>query len=150
MLNVLWILLLFILPCSAENPAPGITAHSLQKEAKMISIQIGDKVFDAELNESKSAASFFEQLPLRITMQDLSHNEKYYQFRNGIAAEPSKPYPKIHCGDLMIYSDRYIVLFYKTFMQDTYRYVKIGNVVDTTGLADAVGNGSVSITWSAK
>ena len=114
----------------------------------MISIQIGGRTFTAQLDDSESAFNLLQTFPLKITMQGLNGNEKYYLFDRALTSDPATPYKQLHSGDLMIYSGRYLVLFYKTFTQHSYEYVKIGNILDTAGPADAVGNESVEIYWS--
>lgn len=54
----------------------------------------------------------------------------------------------IHAGDLMLYSNDCIVLFYKDF-STSYSYTPLGRITDTTGLENAVGKSSVRITFEA-
>jgi len=50
----------------------------------------------------------------------------------------------IRAGDLMLYGDDCVVLFYKTF-QSSYSYTKIGHISNIRGLEDLLGNGNIII-----
>ncbi|MBB5182612.1 cyclophilin-like fold protein [Catenisphaera adipataccumulans] len=116
-------------------------------EKQTIQIQIGDQTFTAELEDNETAAAFREKLPLTLQMQELNGNEKYaYDVSLPSDAESVGT---IQAGDLMLYDDDCLVLFYDSF-STSYSYTKIGHITDPDGLADAVGNGSVQITFSAE
>jgi hypothetical protein len=116
-------------------------------EKQTIQIQIGDQTFTAELEDNETAAAFREKLPLTLQMQELNGNEKYaYDVSLPSDAESVGT---IQAGDLMLYGDDCLVLFYDSF-STSYSYTRIGHITDPDGLADAVGNGSVQITFSAE
>ena len=52
----------------------------------------------------------------------------------------------IHAGDLMLYGSDCLVLFYESFSSG-YSYTKLGSVNDPSGLAAALGRGSVEVTF---
>jgi flavodoxin len=112
-----------------------------------IQIQINNKTFTAELEDNDTAAAFKEKLPLTLDMNELNGNEKYAY---GVSLpSDAEAVNKIEEGDLMLFGDDCLVLFYDSF-STSYSYTKIGHITDTDGLADAVGNGSVQITFSAE
>ncbi len=116
-------------------------------EKQTIQIQIGNQTFTAELEDNETAAAFREKLPLTLQMQELNGNEKYaYDVSLPSDAESVGT---IQAGDLMLYGDDCLVLFYDSF-STSYSYTRIGHITDPDGLADAVGNGSVQITFSAE
>ena len=78
-------------------------------------------------------------------MKDLNDNEKVVELAKKLPGEVSNP-GTIREGDLMIWSSRNLVLFYKSF-STPYSYSRLGRIEDTTGLAEAVGAGSVTVTF---
>ncbi len=116
----------------------------LPKTNKM-SVIVGDKVFRATLADNNTAEDFKEMLPLTIEMEELNGNEKYYFFSDVLTADETVP-DMIHAGDIMLYRQNCLVLFYKTF-ETTYPYTRIGSIDNPTGLAEALGNGNVVVTF---
>ena len=108
---------------------------------------VGDKVFPATLADNNTAGEFRELLPFTITMNELNGNEKYCYMDNNFTVDASVP-DMIHAGDIMLYGQDCVVLFYETF-NTTYRYTRIGSVNDPTGLAEALGSGSVTVTFES-
>jgi len=49
-------------------------------------------------------------------------------------------------GDLMLYGNNTLVLFYESF-NSSYSYTKLGYVDNPTGLAAALGNGNVVVKF---
>jgi hypothetical protein len=111
-----------------------------------IHVQIGEKVFTARLEDNETAKAFLAMLPLKLEMRDLHDNEKVIELPKKLPGEASDP-GTIREGDLMIWSSRSLVLFYKTF-PTTYSYFRLGRIEDTTGLAAAVGDGTVTVTFA--
>ena len=114
-------------------------------ETNKMCVIVGDKVFPATLADNNTAGDFRELLPLTINMSELNGNEKYYYFSNSFTADESVP-DMIHAGDIMLYGRSCLVLFYQTF-ETTYAYTRIGAINDPTGLAEALGSGSVTVTF---
>ena len=77
-------------------------------------IKIGSNTFNATLFDNATAAAFKALLPLTLKMDELNGNEKKYDFSNTLPTDSSNP-KTINNGDLMIWGDRTLVLFYKTF-----------------------------------
>ena len=85
------------------------------------------------------------QLPLDLLMTELNGNEKYYYYSE-LPSDPRRV-GTVHAGDIMLYGGNTLVLFYKTF-DTNYSYTRIGSVENPEGLAQALGAGDVSVTWS--
>ncbi|MFV5689187.1 cyclophilin-like fold protein [Flavobacterium sp. ZT3R25] len=110
-----------------------------------IRIKIGSSVFNTTLSNNATATEFKAMLPMTINMSDLNRNEKFYDFANALTTNASNS-SIIQTGDLMLYGNRTLVLFYKTF-STLYSYTRLGRIDDTTRLTEALGNGDVSITF---
>lgn len=106
---------------------------------------VGDKTFLATIDNSATGEAFKNLLPMTITMAELNGNEKYYYLNDNLPKNASSP-GTIHAGDIMLYGSSCVVLFYKTF-NTSYSYTRIGWIDDPSGLADAVGTGSATVTF---
>jgi hypothetical protein len=113
--------------------------HEISNQLK-IQITIGNKKFDATLLDNETALAFKKYLPLEIKMIELNDNEKYGELKNRLPTNPSYP-KKIQVGDLMLYGDQTLVLFYKSFTT-SYSYSSIGKIDNVEGLEDALGTGN--------
>jgi hypothetical protein len=138
--------------CSSMNTPHGAedfrgqTAKSGGK-TKM-KITIGSKTFVGTLEDNRAANELKSRLPLRLIMTDLHANEKLFDLPKPLPTDAKQP-GTIRTGDLLLYGDRTLVLFYKTF-KSSYSYTRIGRIDDPSGLATAVGTGSVGVAFEAK
>jgi hypothetical protein len=110
-----------------------------------IQIKVGNKAFTATLEGNATSKAFKAQLPTTIQMTELNGNEKYFRFSVNLPTNASNP-GSIQTGDLMIYGQNTLVLFYKTF-PTSYSYTRLGRINDTAGLAAALGSGDVTVTY---
>lgn len=107
-------------------------------------IKVGSTTFKVNLEENPSARALKTMLPMTLDMKELNGNEKYADLPASLPVDPANP-GSIRSGDLMLYGDRVLVLFYETF-STSYRYTKLGRIETTAGLAAALGAGDVRIT----
>jgi hypothetical protein len=112
-----------------------------------INIIIGSKTFTATLADSETGEAFAALLPLSVTMNELNGNEKYHYLSSSLPTAAYQP-GTIHAGDLMLYGNNCVVLFYKTFSSG-YSYTRIGSIDDSSGLAAALGSGNVSVRFES-
>ena len=103
-----------------------------------IKIKVNSQTFTATLLDNKSVKAFKEMLPLTMKMTELNGNEKYFDLPNSLPTNSYNP-QTIKNGDLMLYSSKTLVLFYKTF-STPYSYTKLGSLDDVTGLKTALGS----------
>lgn len=108
-------------------------------------ITIGTAVFTATLYDNQSANAFRAKLPLSINMTELNGNEKYYDFANSLPTNASVG-GNIKVGDLTLYGNKTLVLFYKNF-STSFSYTKLGYVDNPTGFATALGNGNAVVKF---
>ena len=110
-----------------------------------ITVTVQGAVFRATLADTEAARELVERLPLTLDMSELNGNEKYAYLDAPLPTEPTRP-GTIHAGDIMLFGDDCLVLFYET-VPSSYSYTRIGALDDASGLARAVGAGSVSVAW---
>ena len=112
-------------------------------ETMKVKITAGGKSFTADIENSETGKAFWDRLPLTLDMSELNGNEKYCY---GVSLPRNdKHYESIAAGDLMLYSGNCIVVFYGA--AGGYSYTRIGKLSGVTGLAAALGTGSVSVKF---
>ena len=110
-----------------------------------INIIVGSKSFTATLADSETGEAFAALLPLTVTMNELNGNEKYHYLSSSFPTAAYQP-GTIHAGDLMLYGNNCVVLFYETF-NTSYSYTRIGALDNPSGLASALGSGNISVRF---
>ena len=110
-----------------------------------INVIVGSKTFTATLADSETGEAFAALLPLTVTMNELNGNEKYHYLSSSLPTAAYQP-GTIHAGDLMLYGNNCVVLFYETF-NTSYSYTRLGSIDDPSGLASALGSGNVSVRF---
>lgn len=116
-------------------------------EGKM-KINIASKTFTATLEEGPTVSKFKSLLPLKLEMTELNGNEKYFHLTTRLPTNEISP-GTIQNGDIMLYGDNSLVLFYKSF-KTSYSYTRLGRIDDPSGLAAAVGEGDVSVSFASE
>lgn len=110
-----------------------------------IIMEANGRTFTVQLEDNDTARAMCRLLPTTIDMNELNGNEKYHYWES-LPAD-SKKVGTIHAGDVMLFGDDCLVVFYETF-STSYSYTPVGHITDITGLRDALGSGSVSVTFS--
>ncbi|MDW8301753.1 MAG: cyclophilin-like fold protein [Bacteroidia bacterium] len=124
-----------------------IGINRLNAQSQSVKITVGTSEFIATLENNPTANAFVQLLPLTINMSELGGVEKYYYFPSGTTLPTNASNPgTIQTGDLMLYGNNCLVLFYTTF-NTSYSYTKIGKIDNVTGLVTALGTGNVIVTY---
>ena len=132
--------LLAVLVCLASNSCAEGT------EGMEIYLTIGRQEFTCRLEDSDTARALSSLLPMTLYMSELNGNEKYHYLLSGLPMD-EQDIRDIHTGDLMLFGDNCVVLFYHSF-QTSYRYTRIGAVTDAEGLQNALGEQDVEVRFS--
>ncbi len=110
-------------------------------EMSNIKVIINDKTYMLKLENNKTVYEFLELLPQEFMMNELNGNEKYFYMNDSLTTDSY--YPKhIDAGDVMLYGDNCLVIFYKSF-DTSYSYTKIGHIDNLEDL----GNGNIMVKF---
>ena len=115
-------------------------------EANQMKMTVGNQEFEIALAQNETAKAFSEMLPLTVTMSDLHENEKYVYLDNRLPSAPENV-GKISAGDVMLFGDNCLVVFYKSF-QTSYSYTKIGRIIENTVLGTLSEADSVTAVFT--
>ncbi|GAB3775836.1 cyclophilin-like fold protein [Spirosoma horti] len=130
---------------SEENDSSPTDTTSHRPVGGPITIRVGSAAFTATLLTNATATAFRARLPMTVAMSELNGNEKLYRFANDLPTKPANP-GTIQTGDLMLYGANTLVLFYQTF-PTSYSYTRLGRIDNPSGLAAALGTGTVTVTF---
>lgn len=108
---------------------------------KSVKAIINGKEYKIDLENNETANSFVGLLPQELNMKELNGNEKYIYLDTTLPTNSSNP-KRINVGDVMLYGDNCLVIFYKSF-DTSYSYTKIGHIDNLPDL----GNGSITIQF---
>ena len=108
-------------------------------------ITVNNHSFSVLLENNKTAAAFRKLLPFEASMSDLNHNEKYYYLTQDLPVN-ARQVSQIHAGDIMLFGNNCLVLFYKSF-STPYAYTPIGRVENPADLAKLLGKGNVTVIF---
>ena len=108
---------------------------------KSVKAIINGKEYKIDLEDNETANSFANLLPQELNMRELNGNEKYIYLDTTMPTNPSNP-KRINAGDVMLYGDNCLVIFYKSF-DTSYSYTKIGHIDNLPNL----GNDSISVKF---
>ena len=122
--------------------------NTTMNETETLIMTVGTDTFMITLQDNATARAFRTLLPMTASMTEHAGNEKYFYLPADLPTNASRP-DKIHAGDIMLWGDNCLVVFYDTFTT-TYSYTRIGRVDAPAGLKTALGAGDVKITFSIK
>ena len=100
-----------------------------------IKVSVDDNVYVATLENNETVQAFLEKLPQEFVMNELNGNEKYVYLDSSLPIDEYSP-KHIEAGDIMLYGNDCLVIFYKSF--DTkYSYTKVGHIVSLPDLGSS-------------
>ena len=101
-----------------------------------IELHADDVVFDIAIIKNASTEALMGLLPMNLKMEDLNGNEKYCYIDHHLPTSIKK-IEMIKRGDVMLFGDDCLVIFYKDHMT-TYSYTTIGHIDDMRGFEEAL------------
>lgn len=122
-----------------------INCNAFGDNMQNIIITIKNKKYEAILYDNSTTKELIKKFPITITMSDLNGNEKYYNFSKSFSTS-SENVASINKGDIMLFGDNCLVIFYKSF-STRYKYTKLGYIKNTEDLENSFGKGDISITF---
>ena len=125
-----------------------INCNALGDNMQNIIITIKNKKYEAILYDNSTTKELIKKFPITITMSDLNGNEKYYNFSKSFSTS-SENVANINKGDIMLFGDNCLVIFYKSF-STRYRYTKLGYIKNLEDLENSLGKGDIEITFILK
>ena len=111
-----------------------------------LQIEAGGSTFTAALEDNEAVNAFVEMLeegPVEIEMSEYGGFEKVGSLGASLPASNSQM--TTQAGDIVLYNSSQIVMFYGS---NSWSYTKLAEVEDLTGWEDALGSGSVTVTFS--
>ena len=109
---------------------------------------IGTQRFAVTLEDNPTARAFVRLLPATLEMAELNGNEKHSTLPSSLPTNAARP-GTIRTGDVLLYGDNTLVLFYETF-RSSYSYTRIGRIEESTGLAQALGPGDSRVSFTMR
>lgn len=122
-----------------------INCNAFGDNMQNIIITIKNKKYEAILYDNSTTKELIKKFPITITMSDLNGNEKYYNFSKSFSTS-SENVANINKGDIMLFGDDCLVIFYKSF-STRYKYTKLGYIKNTEDLENSFGKGDINITF---
>lgn len=141
-------------PSAPKDAAPRTEDHPSSPEAVEASdsgaavLAIGSQRFDVALEDNAAARELAARFPLALSMGELNGNEKFAYLDGELPSSSSAP-GTIEAGDLMLYGSNCLVLFYEGHAS-SYRYTRLGRVDSSEHLAQALGSGSVDVSFEPR
>ena len=116
-------------------------SSNIKKEINTMKVIINKKEYIINLEDNETVKSFISSLPQELEMSELNGNEKYIYLDKSLPTN-SENIKRIKAGDVMLYGNNCLVIFYKSF-NTSYSYTKIGHIDNLPDL----GDGNIKVTF---
>ncbi len=110
------------------------TIRNKVEEYEAMKVIINNEEYEINIENNETAKEFIQLLPLELEMNELNGNEKYYYLGQKLPTDP-KSIGQIRQGDVMLYGNDCLVIFYKSF-NTVYSYTKIGHIDNLPNLSN--------------
>ena len=111
--------------------------------SQKMNIQIDNKTFTVIVENNKTVKELYQKLPITLEMSDLNNNEKYCYLDFTLPTD-SKSVKNIKKGDIMLFGNSCLVIFYKSFTT-SYSYTKIGHIENPADIETALGRKDIKV-----
>ena len=123
---IIIVMLILVSGCSLNKNNNDIEVKESSDSMNSVNIIINGKEYNLNLEDNNTTKELLDILPLSISMNELNGNEKYYYLDDNLSTNSYNP-GTINKGDVMLYGNNCLVIFYKTF-NTSYSYTKIGHI----------------------
>ena len=113
-----------------------------------MNIQIDNKTFTVIVENNRTVKELYQNLPITLTMSDLNNNEKYCYLDFTLPTD-SKSVKNIKKGDVMLFGNSCLVIFYKSFTT-SYSYTKIGYIENPADIEIMSDKKSIEVSFNNK
>ena len=113
-----------------------------------MNIQIDNKTFTVIVENNKTVKELYQKLPITLEMSDLNNNEKYCYLDFTLPTD-SKSVKNIKKGDIMLFGNSCLVIFYKSFTT-SYSYTKIGYIENPADIEIMSDKKSIEVSFNNK
>lgn len=127
------------------NEAENSREETGDEQMKEITIEAGGQQFRASIYDNETTQVLMERLPMTLNMEELHGNEKFYYLDEELPTKAER-IERIRTGDIMLFGSDCLVLFYDDF-STSYSYTRIGHIEDGEAFADALGEGTVEVSF---
>ena len=117
---------IFLTACSVSNEINIKDKAKENKNMNEITLKINDNDYKLILEDNETVSDLINHIPLNLSMNELNGNE-YYSYLDFILKDNPENINNIKAGDVMLYGNNCIVIFYKSFTT-TYKYTRIGHI----------------------
>lgn len=111
--------------------------------SQKMNIQIDNKTFTVIVENNRTVKELYQKLPITLEMSDLNNNEKYCYLDFTLPTD-SKSVKNIKKGDVMLFGNSCLVIFYKSFTT-SYSYTKIGHIENPADIETALGRKDIKV-----
>lgn len=137
---IIFFCFLFIVGCGFnDKDNKNSIDDNLDEVINSMNIIIDNKEYLVNLEDNETVKSLINYLPMDLKMNELNGNEKYVYLDFSLPTK-SINLKHINIGDVMLFGDNCLVIFYKSF-DTNYSYTKIGHIDNLSDL----GNDSVEV-----